>query len=180
MRPTDRRPRARRRAETVTVAVTRDERDALHPELTYGLYGSAPDLGSREQAVEYRDRLDLVIGLHDDLGWTREDDRRRFAITADREALRRWLTDVRGAAERAVRDEHHALRTLLENASPGLDGSRAAAAREAKAVIDGDLETIHACDALLARLPRERRGHRLGAPRRRRRPQALAKRPAPR
>lgn len=177
MRRIDRRPRTRRRPHPVTVTVTRAERDALHPELTFGLYGAAPDLGSREQAVDYRDRLELVIRLHDDLGWASEDDRRRFSITADPGALRRWLTDVRSAAERAVRDEHHSLQALLEDASPGDHDARTTAVREAKALIDGDLETIHACDAILARLPHERPVRPLAEPRWRRRPAEVASGP---
>lgn len=162
------------------MTVTREERDALHPELTFGLYGAAPDLASRELALDYRDRLDLVIQLHDDLGWSTDDDRRSYAITADPDLLRRWLTDVRAAAERAVRDEHHALQALLEDASPDDEGARERAAHEAKLLIDGDLETIHACDAILARLPQERRAARLVETRRRRRAAHLADAPASR
>lgn len=152
MRRTTRAPRS---PAEVTITLSRDERDALHPELTFGLYGAAPDLGSREQAIDYRARLDLVIRLHDALGWSCDDGRRRFSVTADPGALRRWLTDVRGAAERAVCDEHRALHDLLDDDHGGRGWDRATAAREARAVIDGDLETIHACDAVLKRLPAE-------------------------
>ncbi|HEY8581943.1 MAG TPA: hypothetical protein VIL49_03320 [Capillimicrobium sp.] len=179
MRRPPRSPRAA--TTTVTVTVSREERDALHPELTFGLYGAAPDLASRELAVDFRDRLDLVIGLHDDLGWSSDDGRRRFTLTAEPAVLRRWLTDVRSAAERAVRDEHHLLQELLDDRAAAPAEERAAAAREARAVIDGDLETIHACDAILARLPRQPHAERpQREPRWRRRPAALAARAAAR
>lgn len=163
--------RTQRSRTTACVPVSRTERDALHPELTFGLYGTAPDLASREQATDYRARLDLLIRLHDDLGWSTDDPRQRFTLTGEPDSLRRWLNAVRRAAERAIADEHHALQALLDE--PSCE-DWPAAVREAKAVIDGDLETIHACDAIVRRLPAEAKPQRPHASRWRRRSAPLA------
>lgn len=145
--------------------ITRHERDALYAECLFGLDGAPPDLSTRELALAYQRRLRLFVQLRDDLGWQADDGRDTFAITAPHDEVGAWLTELRVAAARCVQFEHHALQTVLAGDPAWFDGiEQELAVRESKAVIDQDLETIHACDAILRRLD-EHDGRRFRRPR---------------
>ncbi len=135
------------------IAVTRAERDALYPECLLGLDGAAPDLSTREDVRAYQHRLALFVHLRDDLGWDADDRRGTFAITVAHDEARAWLTELRAAAIDCVRLEHQAMRTVLDGDPSWFEeGERERSVRESKAIIDEELEAIHACDAILARI----------------------------
>jgi hypothetical protein len=134
-----------RRCAPLAVTITREERDALWPDLYLLAPGDEPSfaLKSSEKATSYRRELDVAIAMYEQLGWQEEDDREAFPLAIDPLVLREGLERLRSGALEAIDDDRAAIAKA---------GDDATIVEPLKQLIAGDERRVRICEAILERL----------------------------